>query len=59
VAHRGEIRRAELAATAEPLRLAHADPPYPGKSDLYRGQPGYAGDVDVEELLGRLTSYDE
>jgi hypothetical protein len=39
-------------------RLAYADPPYPGKSGLYRGQPGYAGEVDLEELLWRLASFD-
>jgi hypothetical protein len=50
-AYRAGVRRAELAATAVPLRLAYADPPYPGKSGLYRGQPHYAGEVDLEELL--------
>ncbi|MEA2232392.1 MAG: hypothetical protein QOD83_2208 [Solirubrobacteraceae bacterium] len=57
-AHRAGVRRAELAATAAPLRLAYADPPYPGKSGLYRGEPGYAGEVDLEELLWRLASFD-
>ena len=50
-AYRAGVRRAELAATAAPLRLAYADPPY-------RGQPGYAGEVDLEELLTRLASFD-
>jgi hypothetical protein len=57
-AHRAGIRRAELAATAAPLRLAYADPPYPGKSALYRGHSDYAGEVDHEELLERLQGYD-
>jgi len=57
-AHRAGIRRTELAATDRPLRLAYADPPYPGKSGLYQGQPGYAGEVDHEELLDRLQTYD-
>jgi hypothetical protein len=53
-AHRAGILRVELAATAAPLRLEYADPPYPGNSDLYRGQPDNAGEVDHEELLSRL-----
>jgi hypothetical protein len=57
-AHRAGIRRVELAVTAAPLRLAYADPPYPGKSCLYRGQPGPVGEVDHEELLDRLAGYD-
>jgi hypothetical protein len=57
-AHRAGIRRAELAATAALLRLAYADPPYPGKSALYRDHRDYAGEVDHEELLERLQGYD-
>lgn len=57
-AHRAGIRRTELAATAAPLRLAYADPPYPGKSHLYRDQPSYDGEVDHQELLDRLAGYD-
>lgn len=41
-----------------PLRLAYADPPYPGKAWLYRAHPDYAGEVDHAELIGRLTGYD-
>lgn len=45
-------------AAGEPLRLAYADPPYPGKSHLYRDHPDYAGEVDHAELLDRLAGYD-
>jgi hypothetical protein len=50
--------RGEAAAAARPLRLAYADPPYPGKAHLYRGHPDYAGEVDHAELLARLAGYD-
>lgn len=36
------------------MRLAYADPPYPGCSHLYREQPDYAGEVDHAELIARL-----
>lgn len=45
-------------ATDQPLRLAYADPPYPGKAWLYRDHPDYAGEVDHAELLDRLAGYD-
>ncbi|GAA1381349.1 hypothetical protein [Catellatospora chokoriensis] len=41
-----------------PLRLAYADPPYPGKAWLYRDHPDYGGEVDHAELIARLTGYD-
>lgn len=40
------------------LRLAYADPPYPGKAHLYRGHPDYAGEVDHAALIRRLSTYD-
>jgi mRNA-degrading endonuclease RelE of RelBE toxin-antitoxin system len=53
------IRRAELDATARPLRLAYADPPYPGLARrYYRDHPDFAGEVDHGELLSRLQRYD-
>jgi len=40
------------------MRLAYADPPYPGQSHLYRHHPDYGGEVDHAELAGRLWAYD-
>ena len=41
------------------LRLAYADPPYPGQSKRYYGdQPSYAGEVDHAALIERLSGYD-
>lgn len=49
-------RRHQLQAT--PLRMAYADPPYPGLAYLYRGEPSFAGEVDHKRLLDRLATYD-
>lgn len=50
------------AAPASPLipqRFAYADPPYPGKSKRYYGDhPDFAGEVDHEALIRRLSTYD-
>lgn len=54
-------RRATDAADGAPKRLAYADPPYPGKASLYRGDPLYAGnaaEVDHVSLLERLDTFD-
>lgn len=41
------------------LRLAYADPPYPGLSRRYYGQhPDYAGEVDHAALIRELSTYD-
>jgi len=40
------------------LRLAYADPPYPGKARLYRDHPDYGGEVDHAALIERLAAYD-
>lgn len=40
------------------MRIAYADPPYPGCAHLYRDHPDYAGEVDHEELIDRLLDYD-
>ena len=40
------------------MRLAYADPPYPGKAELYAEHPDYAGEVDHAELFERLAEYD-
>lgn len=37
------------------MRVAYADPPYPGQSLIHYGDhPDYAGEVDHHRLLGRL-----
>lgn len=40
------------------MRVAYADPPYPGRAHLYEGHPDYAGEVDHGDLLWRLSVYD-
>ncbi len=41
------------------MRIAYADPPYPGCAHLYRDHADYAGEVDYPALLARLeTDYD-
>lgn len=43
----------------EPLRLAYADPPYPGLAHRYYSEhPDYAGEVDHGALLSRLRGFD-
>jgi hypothetical protein len=37
------------------LRVAYADPPYIGWSGYYRKHPDYAGEVDHEALIRRLS----
>lgn len=49
---------AGAVAHGQPLRLAYADPPYPGNAHLYRGHPDFAGEVDHGALLHRLSNYD-
>jgi hypothetical protein len=56
-------RRDELAARPEraraPMRMAYADPPYPGLSKrFYQREPSYAGEVDHRALLAELRAYD-
>ncbi|MEU4230055.1 hypothetical protein AB0F17_37670 [Nonomuraea sp. NPDC026600] len=45
-------------AVGQPLRLAYADPPYPGNARLYRGHRDYAGEVNHQELIRHLMTYD-
>ena len=52
------VGRAEAVAPGRSLRLAYADPPYPGKARLYRDHPDYGGEVDHAALIGRLAEYD-
>jgi hypothetical protein len=50
------VPTARPSTTDRPLRVAFADPPYPGKAFLYDDQPTYGGEVDHVELLDRLRS---
>jgi hypothetical protein len=36
------------------VRIAYADPPYPGCAKLYRDHPDYGGEVDHRALVARL-----
>lgn len=40
------------------MRLAYADPPYPGNAELYAEHPDYAGEVDHRELIRELETFD-
>lgn len=54
-------RELSLAAAGDrPMRLAYADPPYPGLARRYYGrEPSYAGEVDHRALIASLeASYD-
>lgn len=50
-------KRRQLEAAHElPQRFAYADPPYPGLSaKYYRDEPSFAGEVDHQELVARLS----
>lgn len=41
------------------MRIAYADPPYPGQSKLYRNHPDYAGEVDHAALQWRRELREE
>jgi len=45
-----------LGVAGSPLRFAYADPPFPGKSFLYRGHPDYRGEFDHRELIASLEA---
>lgn len=38
------------------MKIAYADPPYPGCADLYRDHPDYAGEVDHRALVAQLEA---
>jgi hypothetical protein len=40
------------------VKIAYADPPYPGCAHLYKDHPDYAGEVDHGLLLGELRNFD-
>ncbi len=57
--HRFEREAPVLERATAPLRLAYADPPYPGLARRYYAHhPDYGGEVDHRELLSRLQHYD-
>ena len=35
------------------MRIAYADPPYPGCAHLYRDHPDYDGEVYLPDLIAR------
>lgn len=40
------------------MRIAYADPPYPGMSGFYKNHPDYGGEVDHAQLVRDLNEYD-
>ncbi len=38
------------------MRIAYADPPYPGCAHLYKDHPDFAGEVDHEALIAQLEA---
>lgn len=52
------VGRSRSVAQGLPLRLAYADPPYPGNARLYCNHPDYAGEVDLVALLAHLAAFD-
>jgi hypothetical protein len=38
------------------MRIAYADPPYPGCAHYYKNHPDFAGEVDHAELAARLLA---
>ena len=40
------------------LRLAYADPPYPGRAHLYKDQASYGGEVNHLRLVEHLATFD-
>ena len=38
------------------MRLAYADPPYPGCAFMYKGHADFAGEVDHAELAQKAPS---
>lgn len=56
-AHRFQRGCVERARAATPMRLAYADPPYPGLAKRYYAEhPDFAGEVDHDELVRHLAS---
>ena len=38
------------------MKIAYADPPYPGLAHLYKDHPDFAGEVDHAVLIARLEA---
>lgn len=56
-AFRLRCRRQTEAVMGAPMRLAYADPPYPGKARrYYRKESTYAGEVDHRALIASLEA---
>jgi hypothetical protein len=56
-AHRFGKGRALRVAVGLPLRLAYADPPYPGRAArYYSSHPDFAGEVDHQRLVEQLVA---
>jgi hypothetical protein len=53
-----DMQPEQSSAASPSLRLAYADPPYPGTAHMYRDHPDYAGEVDHAELIKTLGTYD-
>lgn len=52
---RRSVRDADTGPADRPLRVAYADPPYPGLAARYYGrEASYAGEVDHAALIARL-----
>jgi hypothetical protein len=49
-------RGARFRLSGGALRVAYADPPYPGNATIYRDHPDFAGEVDHRELVERLVA---
>lgn len=54
-AHRFNAGARARARAAAPMTFAYADPPYPGRSSIYRDHPDYAGEVDHAALALELV----
>ena len=52
--HRFTRGRGVFTSLGDPIRVAYADPPYPGRSRLYKGRSDYGGEVDFRALVLRL-----
>ena len=44
--------------SGRPIRLAYADPSYPGEGMAVSGSPDYGGEVDHAALIAGLAEYD-